>query len=122
FWDANGKAFDEDEELMPVTWKYRFHTRTISSMMYSPTDSNRLFTSAYDGMIRFFDLEKATSVEAHVSDENTLFTCLDTIDGNVIYCSNIGGQLEIKDIREPISSFTVHQLHDRKIGCVSINP
>ncbi|CAG8507560.1 3147_t:CDS:10 [Paraglomus occultum] len=122
FWDANGKAFDEDEELMPVTWKYRFHTRTISSMMYSPTDCNRLFTSAYDGMIRFFDLEKATSVEAHVSDENTLFTCLDTIDGNVIYCSNIGGQLEVKDIREPINLHTVYQLHDRKIGCVSVNP
>ncbi|CAG8734532.1 26492_t:CDS:2, partial [Racocetra persica] len=46
FWDVKEsiKSEDEDEEDQPRTYLFQAHTKTITSTMYSPTNSNNLYT------------------------------------------------------------------------------
>ena len=116
FWDVS--EFDIDE---PKTFMFDVHTKTISCSQYSPTNSNLLFTSSYDGSIRYLDLNQAKSMEAFV-DNDYFFTHFDMdLTGNIIYFSTMEGTVGIKDIREPTNIFTGYELHEKKVGCVSLN-
>ncbi|KAG9286369.1 hypothetical protein G9A89_014535 [Geosiphon pyriformis] len=121
-WDLQDKEIDEDGDILPATYNYNPHSRTISSMMYSPTNSNRLFTSSFDGSVRYLDLNLGKFSEAIVSNTN-LYTSMDfEPKGNRFYASSIGGTVSVCDVREPGSSHIDYQMHGRKITCVSVNP
>lgn len=45
-----------DDEIDPVVHLFKPHTRSISKIMHHPTDLNKIFTSAYDGSVRVFDV------------------------------------------------------------------
>jgi len=87
------------------TFVLNAHTKTITYSQYSPTDSNLLFTSSYDGSIRYLDLNRAKSIEAFV-DTNYGFTHFDMDPtGQIIYFSTLEGTVGIKDIRQPTTVF-----------------
>jgi WD40 repeat protein len=79
FWDVNGEKEDPDEEApQPIVYTYRPHTRTITSMMYSPSNLSQLYTSSYDGTVQYFDMEKAEFVTAFEDPESDIpFTAFD---------------------------------------------
>jgi WD repeat-containing protein 76 len=121
FWDINEKIMNKYENEESQTFVLNAHTKTITYSQYSPTDSNLLFTSSYDGSIRYLDLNRAKSIEAFV-DNDYGFTHFDMDPtGQIIYFSTLQGVVGIKDIREPKTAFTGHNLHDKKVGCVSLN-
>ncbi|CAG8562428.1 6918_t:CDS:2 [Dentiscutata erythropus] len=128
FWDVNEtvKSEDDDYEDQPRTYMFQAHSAPISSTMYSPTDSNHLYTCSYDGSIRFFDFNQAKFMEAFIYSGTKEPECqLSSMDmdpnGQIIYFSTNGGKFGIKDIREPVEKFTEYELHEHKIGCISIN-
>ncbi|CAI2163772.1 11769_t:CDS:2 [Funneliformis geosporum] len=122
FWSVNESNMNEHGNNECQTFMFEAHTRTITCSKYSPTNSNMLFTCSYDGSIRYFDLNQARFMEAFV-DEDYTYTHID-IDptGQIIYFATNEGIVGIKDIREPTTVFTGHRLHDKKVGCVSLNP
>lgn len=84
FWDVNAEKEDPDEEHpQPVVYTYRPHTRSVTCMMYNPGNASQLYTSSYDGTIQYFDMEKATFVNALEDKDSGLpFTNFDmTHDG-----------------------------------------
>ncbi|CAG8440578.1 13248_t:CDS:2 [Cetraspora pellucida] len=127
FWDVKEsiKSEDEDEEDEPRTYLFKAHTKTITSTMYSPTNFNNLYTCSYDGSIRSFDFNHAKFVEAFAYSESRNDYFLSSMDmdpnGQIIYFSTNNGKFGIKDIREPIDTFTEYKLLEHKIGCISIN-
>lgn len=122
FWDVNEINVDEYGNGECQTFMFDAHSKTITCSQYSPTDSNLLFTSSYDGSIRYLDLNQAKSIEAFVHNEYT-YTHFDMgSTGQIIYFSTNEGPVGVKDIRQPITVFNGYNLHDRKVGCVSLNP
>ncbi|CAG8800252.1 15789_t:CDS:1, partial [Gigaspora rosea] len=126
FWDVRENIKSEYEEDQPRTYAFQAHTGTITSAMYSPTDSNHLYTCSYDGSIRSFDFNQAKFMETFIyseaEDSEYLLSSMDMDpNGQIIYLSTNHGQFGIKDIREPAEKFTEYKLHQNKIGCISIN-
>ncbi|GES99871.1 WD repeat-containing protein [Rhizophagus clarus] len=122
FWDVNEINVNEYGNEECRTFMFDAHTKTITWSQYSPTDSNLLFTSSYDGSIRYIDLNQAKSIEAFVNNEYT-YTHFDMDStGQIIYFSTNEGTVGVKDIRQPITDFNGYDLHDRKVGCISLNP
>ncbi|CAG8519205.1 5385_t:CDS:2 [Acaulospora morrowiae] len=123
FWDVKDKVkseYDNDDDE-PRTYMFEAHTKTIISTKYLPIDSNQLFTCSYDGSIRYMDLNKAKFMEALVSRDQ--LSCIDFHPSSkVMYFSTNEGKFGIKDLREPIETYRGYTLHDKKIGCVSVNP
>jgi len=121
FWDigetkVNKYGFEECQTFM-----FKAHTNTITYSQYSPTNSNLLFTSSYDGSIRYLDLNRAKSIEAFV-DDSYAFSHFDMDPtGQIIYFSTLQGTVGIKDIRQPTTVCTPYDLHNKKVGCVSLN-
>ncbi|GBC32820.2 WD repeat-containing protein [Rhizophagus irregularis DAOM 181602=DAOM 197198] len=122
FWDVNEINVNEYGNGECQTFMFDAHTKTITCSQYSPTDSNLLFTSSYDGSIRYLDLNQAKSIETFVSNEYT-YTHFDMDStGQIIYFSTNEGTVGVKDIRQPITVFNGYDLHDKKVGCISLNP
>ncbi|CAG8468543.1 7959_t:CDS:2 [Funneliformis mosseae] len=122
FWNVNESNVDSHGKDECQTFMFEAHTSSITCSKYSPTNSNMLYTCSYDGSIRYFDLNKARFMEAFVNEDFT-YTQFDMDPtGQIIYFSTNEGTVGIKDIREPTSVFTGHKLHDKKVGCVSLNP
>ncbi|KAF0391066.1 WD40 repeat-like protein [Gigaspora margarita] len=127
FWDVRENIKSEYDEDQPRTYAFQAHTRTITSAMYSPTDSNHLYTCSYDGSIRSFDFNQAKFMDTFIygedDDDSEYFLSSMDMDpnGQRIYFSTNHGHFGIKDIREPAEKFTEYKLHEDKIGCISIN-
>lgn len=122
FWDVKENVELEEGEIQPRTYMFKPHSKSILKTQYSPVDSNQLFTCSYDGSIRYFDLNSAKFMEAFVSKDEYMLTCMDfNPNGNVIYFSTNHGKFGIKDLREPVTTFEEHLLHEQKIGSVSVN-
>ncbi|KAI9320782.1 WD40-repeat-containing domain protein [Dichotomocladium elegans] len=114
FWDVNGVK--EDEE--PVVYTYRPHTRSLTDMHFDPTDSTKLYTSSYDGTIQYFDMQHAAF--ENVSIDSYPFTSFDIQDNHKIWFSTSEGDVGSYDVRG--RGADVHQLRDKKIGCIHLNP
>ncbi|RUS27286.1 WD40-repeat-containing domain protein [Jimgerdemannia flammicorona] len=135
FWDIHGTK--EQAEAEPVVFAYRPHSRAITGMMYSPTDSYKLFTSSYDGSVRCFDMNKTTFTEAFVVAEDQdeyAFTWIDSDPtGNQVHLAPFGfshwlyfctdqGEIGFHDLREPLHTCTVYNLIPSKTKCLNLNP
>ncbi|KAI8141380.1 WD40-repeat-containing domain protein [Fennellomyces sp. T-0311] len=126
FWDVNGVKKDEDdEEEEPVVYTYRPHTRGITNLMFDPTNSDKLYTSSYDGTLRYFDMKSANFGLVSMSGESIPYTSFDmSQDGHSIWFSTSEGQVGLRDLRikDGSEELDLHQLRDKKIGCVHLNP
>ncbi|GJN69907.1 hypothetical protein PLICBS_003959 [Purpureocillium lilacinum] len=118
---------DEDADIPdPVISAFKTHARTITSFVFSPTDSNAVYTSSYDSSIRKMDLEKGLSLQIFApADENEdlPISALDmaATEPNVLYFSTLEGGVGRYDIRTPVSQ-EIWQLSEQKIGGFSLHP
>lgn len=118
---------DEDADIPdPVISAFKTHARTITSFVFSPTDSNAVYTSSYDSSIRKMDLEKGLSLQIFApADENEdlPISALDmaATEPNVLYFSTLEGGVGRYDIRTPDSQ-EIWQLSEQKIGGFSLHP
>ncbi|KAI7857855.1 WD40-repeat-containing domain protein [Circinella umbellata] len=126
FWDVNNmKKEEDDEDEEPVVYTYRPHTRGITNMLFDPTNSDRLYTSSYDGTLRYFDMKNASFGLVDFGGERVPFTNFDmSQDGHNVWYSTSEGQVGFRDIRvkDGPSELELHQLRDKKVGCVHLNP
>ncbi|KAI9264253.1 WD40-repeat-containing domain protein [Phascolomyces articulosus] len=126
FWDVNNfKKDEEDEDEEPVVFTYRPHTRGITNMLFDPTNSDKLYTSSYDGTLRYFDMKSASFGLVDFDGERIPFTNFDiTQDGHNVWYSTLEGQVGFRDLRikDGPAKLDLHQLRDKKVGCVHLNP
>ncbi|RCI04136.1 WD repeat-containing protein 76, partial [Rhizopus stolonifer] len=118
FWDVEGVQPDGD----PVVYQYRPHTANITDLHFMPSDHSKIMTSSYDGRIRTFDMNKAEFIDdLDLNDESYGITCFDlSQDGHSVWFSTSEGQVIFKDKRSKMVE--EHQLRDKKVGCVHLNP
>ncbi|KAI8371131.1 WD40-repeat-containing domain protein [Blakeslea trispora] len=118
FWDVQGVQDDGD----PVVYQYRPHTSNVTDLHFIPSDHSKIMTSSYDGRIRTFDMNKTEFIEdLDLEGEKYGITCFDVSqDGHQVWFSTSDGQAVLKDKRD--NRLTEHQLREKKIGCIHINP
>ncbi|KAG0359935.1 hypothetical protein BG005_011805, partial [Podila minutissima] len=129
FWDLDESHADDYEpelEEEPNVYSYKAHSRSLSSMQYSPTDPTKLFTTSYDGSVRYLDLVKQQFLEAYVvpRDVNEHLGSI-SIDstGNHLWFADSDGGVSLKDVRTPKDQLVYRKLlHEKKVGCVNVNP
>ncbi|KAF9575304.1 hypothetical protein EC968_003656 [Mortierella alpina] len=129
FWDLD-ETLDENHEPdydeEPNIYSYKAHTRTLSSMQYSPTDPTKLFTSSYDGSIRYLDLGKQQFIESYVVSSDAsdhLGSVSLTSSGQQLWFADDEGGVTLKDVRTPKDEMVFRKLlHEKKVGCVNVNP
>ncbi|KAF9986371.1 hypothetical protein BGZ75_001869 [Mortierella antarctica] len=129
FWDLD-ETLDENHEPdydeEPNIYSYKAHTRTLSSMQYSPTDPTKLFTSSYDGSIRYLDLGKQQFIESYVVSPDAsdhLGSVSLTSSGQQLWFADDEGGVTLKDVRTPKDEMVFRKLlHEKKVGCVNVNP
>jgi WD repeat-containing protein 76 len=124
-WDVFASV-DEGGTEMPFITSYKLHRRCISQFLFSPTDSSKLYTASYDTTIRVLDLTTGTSTEVYFpadGDDDALIPSLQLQpNGNVLLFSNILGRAGKIDLREPKRHATLYQVHEKKVGGISISP
>ena len=128
-WDVFGQLEDEDGDALPLVTSYKMHSRTISQFLFSPVDATKLYTSSYDTTIRVLDLPTGVATEVYFpSDESDTEALLSSVqiqsNGNILMFANFHGQVGQLDLREPVKDrkTTLYQLHEKKIGGLSIFP
>ncbi|KTW27711.1 hypothetical protein T552_02151 [Pneumocystis carinii B80] len=132
-WDMDGtrtdkvKNEDENGEIEgPLIHHYRLHSGLISAFKFNPFSLNTLYSSSYDGTVRAVHLDKELSTEIYVSEgENmneppSISALAVHPKGDTIYFTTLDGRFIIKDIHS--RSASTYQLHDKKIGGMSIHP
>ena len=118
---------DEDADIGdPVISAFKTHARTITSFIFSPVDSNAVFTSSYDSSIRKMDLEKGMSTQIFApssTDDDLPISALDMAhsEPNILYFSTLHGAVGRYDMRTP-DSHEVWTLSNNKIGGFSLHP
>ncbi|KAG0263065.1 hypothetical protein BG011_009358 [Mortierella polycephala] len=129
FWDLDESQSDDyepkyDEE--PNIYSYKAHTRTLSSMQYSPTDPTKLFTTSYDGSVRYLDLIKQQFIESYVASPDVsdhLGSISLESSGHQLWFADNDGAVTLKDVRTPKDEMVYRKvLHEKKVGCVNVNP
>lgn len=121
---------DEDDEEAdvpePAVNSFHVHTRTISSIHFSPSDSNHCITSSYDSSIRLLDLASSTSRELYgpadaLEDEPISGFDINPSSPSVIFFSRLDGHIGRVDTRAGKSA-DIWSLSDKKIGGFSLHP
>ncbi|KFH69858.1 hypothetical protein MVEG_04662 [Podila verticillata NRRL 6337] len=129
FWDLDESQSDDYEpelEEEPNIYSYKAHSRSLSSMQYSPTDPTKLFSTSYDGSVRYLDLVKQQFLEAYVVprdvNEHLGSVSIDST-GNHLWFADSDGGVSLKDVRTPKDQLVYRKLlHEKKVGCVNVNP
>ncbi|KAF9151397.1 hypothetical protein BG015_006730 [Linnemannia schmuckeri] len=129
FWDLDESQADDyepDEEEEPNVYNYKAHSRTLSSMQYSPTEPNKLFSTSYDGSVRYLDLVQQKFLESYVvapDASDHLGSVSITSSGQQLWFADVDGGVTLKDIRTPKDEMVYRKiLHEKKVGCVNVNP
>ena len=119
---------DEDEEdVEPEITTFKTHTRTISAMHFSPTESNTLYTASYDSSIRKLDLEKGVAVEVYAPTDRSIDAPISGVDiprtdPHMVYFTTLDGQFGMHDMRTPSGEARLFQLSEKKIGGFTLHP
>ncbi|KAF9126672.1 hypothetical protein BGW39_006450 [Mortierella sp. 14UC] len=129
FWDLDESQADDYEpepEEEPNIYNYKAHSRTLSSMQYSPTEPNKLFTTSYDGSIRYLDLVQQKFIESYVvspdASDHLGSVSIDST-GQQLWFADVDGGVTLKDVRTPKDEMVYRKvLHEKKVGCVNVNP
>ena len=118
---------EEDDDAEPEITTFKTHTRTISAMHFSPTESNALYTASYDSSIRKLDLAKGVAVEVYAPSDRGIDAPISGVDiprtdPNMVYFTTLDGQFGMHDMRSPTGEAELLQLSDKKIGGFTVNP
>ncbi|KAL9235948.1 hypothetical protein vseg_010667 [Gypsophila vaccaria] len=118
FWDIKPKNEDEDTVHL-----YQPHAAPISGIFVHPFSLSKVYTSSYDGFVRFMDVEREEFNLAYSSSsESGLHSLsLQLNDANSVYFGGGFGDLNVVDGRvgELINSWS---LHDKRINTIDFNP
>ena len=98
------------------------HVRAITSCLFSPTNSNQLLTTSYDGSVRIMDIEKQQFLEAFVHPNDGLLSCASASREGSFFVSTVDGEVGLLDPRATPGSTRLSRLHERKICTVHLNP
>lgn len=127
--DGDDDADELDAHSSPAITTFKPHTRTISTIHFTPTQPSSVFTSSYDSSIRKIDLEKAVSVEVYApadpsDDEPLSGVCIPASDPNMLYFASLNGQFGMHDTRTSSATGPTHSLtlSEKKIGGFSVHP
>ncbi|KAL9088231.1 MAG: hypothetical protein Q9159_003215 [Coniocarpon cinnabarinum] len=130
--DVKEEDDDGEEELndhsTPDITTFKIHTRTISSIHFTPSQPEALYTASYDSSIRKLDLNKQVAVEAYGPESNDIDDPLSGISipipsPQLLYFTSLHGSFGIHDTRASKSEATqLMQLSDKKIGGFSVHP
>lgn len=124
--ETNDEDEDDDSWFEPAIGAFKLHTRTITSIIVSPFDQQKVYTSSYDSTIRVLDLEKDMCVpvwEPSGKDDDVPLSGIDVplTEENIIYFSTLQGAVGRVDTRTPKDA-EIFSLSDNKIGGFSLNP
>ncbi|PHH60511.1 hypothetical protein CDD81_1601 [Ophiocordyceps australis] len=117
---------DDFTRVDPVISAFKIHARTITSFVFSPQETNTVFTSSYDSTIRRMDIEKGVSVQvfAPPNDHDDMpLSALDMTasEPNLLFYSTLDGGVGRIDLRDPESN-EMWMLSEQKIGGFSLHP
>jgi WD40 repeat protein len=118
----------DDESDTPNITSLHLHTRTITTLQFSPLNPSHLYTSSYDSSIRLLDLSTSTSTEIYgpadtSSDEPLSGLEIDPATPHILYFSRLDGHVGRYDTRAPAATGTaIWELSEKKIGGFSIHP
>jgi WD40 repeat protein len=128
-WDADTAREGDEGEDEPQIMSLKVHSRAISAIAVDPSNTQRVYTSSYDGSIRCLDLATQTSIEAYVHDSDPRhpvgISDISLIDPATIYFSTLEGGFGIRDLRakkSPHATKELLQLCEKKIGGFAVNP
>jgi len=123
---------DEDDEVdqtsSPAITTFKLHSRTISTIHFTPSQPHVLFTSSYDSSIRKLDLEKGVAAEVYApspdTDEALSGVSIPSTDPSLLYFTTLTGLFGIHDTRVSNATTTTEllRLSEKKIGGFSIHP
>lgn len=127
------KSEDDDEDELndqssPAITTFKPHTRTISTIHFTPTEPQALYTSSYDSSIRKLDLNKGVSVEAYgpkdlAVDEPLSGISIPPTAPYMLYFTSLNGSFGMHDTRTaPSATTTMLALSEKKIGGFSVHP
>lgn len=124
------EADELDESSNPAISTFKTHTRTISSIHFTDTQPNAVYTASYDSSIRRLDLSKGVSTEMYAPaeddvDEPISGVSIPITDPNMLYFSTLNGLFGMHDTRTDYKgSNTVElmELSEKKIGGFSVHP
>ncbi|KAK9741105.1 hypothetical protein RND81_03G082000 [Saponaria officinalis] len=118
FWDVKPEKEDED-----VIHLYQPHASPISGIYVHPFSSSKVYTSSYDGFVRFMDIEREEfNLVYSSSSESKLYSLsLQPNDADSVYIGDGRGYLNVVDGRvgELTNSWS---LHDWRINTIDFNP
>jgi WD40 repeat protein len=137
--DDDGDELDSD--YAPAITTFKPHTRTISTIHFTPTQPQAVYTSSYDSSIRKIDLEKSMSTEIYApadsgDDEPLSGICIPADDPNMLYFTSLNGVFGMHDTRtsskaaptklltlseKKIGGFSVHPLHPHLLATASLD-
>ncbi|KAG5968439.1 hypothetical protein E4U58_001862 [Claviceps cyperi] len=118
---------DDNANSLPEIAAFKTHSRTITSFVFSPNDSNAVYTSSYDSSIRKMDLEKGTSVQVYAPSDMDTDMPISAMDmahsePHMLFFSTLDGGVGRVDIRAPADSQEIWTLSEHKIGGFSLHP
>ncbi|KAJ3306369.1 hypothetical protein HDV03_005336 [Kappamyces sp. JEL0829] len=110
-----------EEEVEPNVITFKPHSRSISRIMHTTTDLNRVYTSSYDGSVRVMDINKQKFEEVYVHPEEHALGLFDIHESSLWFCTHHGeiGQMDIRARRE---SSAVYEASEKKLNTIHINP
>lgn len=118
----------EDDLAEPDITKFKLFTKNVGRIDCFPTDSSKILTASYDGIIRSIHLgnlqsEEILKLRNEYDDYLGISDCQFSYENpNHLYISTLSGEFTILDTRAKPSSISLHRLADKKIGSFSINP
>jgi len=119
----SARTLPEPEEYTPSTYLFQPHTGSIPHLRYNPVNSQQLFSVSYDNLVRCMDLKKGSFDELFNFGESSkdVITGFDLSSrADVFYFSDTAGIFKFSDRRAGKDMVEEYQLHEKKIGSVSV--
>lgn len=120
---------EDDDDPAPEITTFKLHTRTISTIHFTPSQPQSVYTASYDSSIRCLDLAKGLSTEVygpadHDADDPISGLSIPITEPHMLYFTTLNGAFGMHDTRTATStpSPQLLQLSDKKIGGFSVHP
>lgn len=124
-WDADFAGSDSDNDGV---YTYRPHISNIAKLDFSAVHDHRLYSTSYDGTVRFVDLASDGLVRAFESPEtlrDMYFTdsCFLPNQPDNLLIAKSDGYVALADLRAGKDRYVFDaQVHDSKVSSVQIHP
>eukprot|EP01025_Chloroclados_australasicus_P035698 TRINITY_DN3634_c0_g1_i4.p1 TRINITY_DN3634_c0_g1~~TRINITY_DN3634_c0_g1_i4.p1 ORF type:complete len:472 (-),score=42.60 TRINITY_DN3634_c0_g1_i4:324-1739(-) len=116
-WKLDKQQSDKNDDI----FNYRFHNKFISGLVWSQIKPATLYTCSYDRTVRALNFETKVST-CITSSNDTMFSSFDFDGMNMGIIGTLDGEVRVFDIRAEETVVQKCAVHDRKIGCVNLEP